>query len=80
MTLFNIEKAIDTADNTISYEINEAIEYIIQDAFGVASFDDLSDEQVSELQERINELDQNTSFLVPEIQFEIDVRNKDNVQ
>lgn len=78
MTLFNITRAIDTADNTISYEINEAIEYIIQDAFGVASFDELSDEQVSELQDHINELDHNTSFLVPEIQFAIDVRDKDN--
>ena len=76
MTLFNIESAIDAADNTISYEISEAIEYIAQDAYGVASIDDLTDEQAEELQARIGELDHSTSYLLPVLQSFLDVRNQ----
>ena len=73
MSNFNFERAIDRVVDSIAYEITEQIEYMIQDAFGVPSFYDLSDDQIAELIEKTQELEGN--YVVNEIRYLIGLRD-----
>lgn len=75
MSNFNFDRSIDKIIGIIDYEISEQIEYMIQDAFGVPSFDDLSETQIAELIEKIQ--DMNDNYVVNEIRRLIDSRKED---
>ena len=77
MSNYNFEWMIDKIDNIIDYEIQEQIEYMIQDAFGVASFDELDCVQIQELKLNIQELDYD-SLTLNAIRYNIDRWDEEN--
>ena len=74
MSNFNFERSIDKIIDIIGYEISEQIEYMLQDAFGVPSFNELSDDQVAELAEKTHDMYDN--YVINEIRYLIDRREE----
>ena len=77
MSNYNFERMIDKIDNIINYEIQEQIEYMVQDAFGVASFDELDRVQIQELKLNIQELDYE-SLTLNAIRYNVDRWDEEN--
>jgi C4-type Zn-finger protein len=69
---------IDKIDSIINYEIQEQLEYMIQDAFGKSSFDELEASDIALLKEKIEDL--NGGIIVSELRYMIDRWEEDNVQ
>lgn len=75
---YRFDRMIDKIDSIINYEIQEQLEYMIQDAFGKSSFDELEASDIALLKEKIEDL--NGGIIVSELRYMIDRWEEDNVQ
>ena len=67
---YRFDRMIDKIDSIINYEIQEQLEYMIQDAFGKSSFDELEASDIALLKEKIEDL--NGGIIVSELRYMID--------
>lgn len=80
MSNFNFERMIDKIDSIIDYEIQEQVEYMIQDAFGVPSFDELSATQIDILKSELSDIGEEFNSLTANcLRYNIDRWEEDNV-
>jgi hypothetical protein len=81
MNNYNFERMFDKIDSIIDYELQEQVEYMIQDAFGVASFDELDSDQIAVLKSNLPDPDQEvfSSLTVNCIRYNIDRWEEENV-
>lgn len=54
---YHFERMIDKIESIIDYEIQEQIEYMVQDAFGKSSFDELEASDIAVLKEKLEDLE-----------------------
>ena len=54
---YRFERMIDKIESIIDYEIQEQIEYMVQDAFGKSSFDELEASDIAVLKEKLEDLE-----------------------
>jgi hypothetical protein len=69
---------IDKIDEILDYEAQQQIEYMIQDAFGAPSFDELTRDNIQVLKESIEEMGESTT--ISTLEYLIDRWEEDNVE
>lgn len=75
---YRFERMIDKIESIIDYEIQEQIEYMVQDAFGKSSFDELEASDITLLKEKIEDLE--GGVVLSALRGMIDRWEEDNVQ
>ena len=75
---YRFERMIDKIESIIDYEIEEQIEYMVQDAFGKSSFDELEASEITLLKEKIEDLE--GGVVLSALRYMIDRWEEDNVQ
>ena len=75
---YRFERMIDKIESIIDYEIQEQIEYMVQDAFGKSSFDELEASDITLLKEKIEDLE--GGVVLSTLRGMIDRWEEDNVQ
>lgn len=75
---YRFDRMIDKIDEILDYEAQQQIEYMIQDAFGAPSFDELTRDNIQVLKESIEEMGESTT--ISTLEYLIDRWEEDNVE
>jgi hypothetical protein len=75
---YRFDRMIDKIDEILDYEAQQQIEYMIQDAFGAPSFDELTRDNIQVLKESIEEMGESTA--ISTLEYLIDRWEEDNVE
>ena len=73
---YRFDRMIDKIDDILDFEAQQQIEYMIQDAFGAPSFDDLTSDNIQVLKEVL--VDMGESVTVSTLGYLIDRWEEEN--
>lgn len=76
---YRFDRMIDKIDEILDYEAQQQIEYMIQDAFGAPSFDELTADNIEVLKDVLEDLSFD-SITVQTLGYLIDRWEEDNVE
>lgn len=77
-SLYRFDRMIDKIDEILDYEAQQQIEYMVQDAFGAPSFDELTADNIQVLKDSIEDMGQTVTTIT--VEYLIERWEEDNVK